>query len=193
MSKQQIRQLGQCSIDGCTSNARARGWCSKHYSRWSRNGNFDPPKRVIGCKVSGCNEKHEARGYCHRHYQQSKYGIVPKVFVDCLHCGLSIKANSYNTKLHPECVKPRLDDQRYRKKFGISLAEYEALLIKQDSACAICKEPQRKKLAVDHDHQSGAVRGLLCGSCNRGIGLLRDNTCILRNAIDYLHAYSERS
>lgn len=182
----QLRTRKQCSIEGCTDNAKARGWCQKHYERWSKHQSFDDPIRVIGCKVTGCKAKHEARGYCHKHYQQTKYGVVPKVFVDCLHCNLPIEAESYSTKLHPECVKPRLDDQRYRKQFGIGLAEYNQLMTAQNGVCAICHQKGKQKLAIDHDHETGKVRGLLCGPCNRGIGLLRDSADLLREAVEYL-------
>lgn len=185
----EFRTYKQCSIEDCTDKVVARGWCSKHYYRWKRHKSFDIAQPPIGCKVDGCKEKHNALGYCHRHYQQTKYGVIPKMLVDCLHCGLPIEADSYNTKLHPQCVKPRVDDQRYRKRFGIGLAEYDALFKAQRGVCAICNKQSDKKLAVDHDHDTGEVRGLLCGACNRGIGLLKDDAQILHKAIEYLKSH----
>lgn len=59
---------------------------------------------------------------------------------------------------------------RYRTAYGITLDEYERLFIEQNGLCAICKaEPIKYKLAVDHDHDTGAVRGLLCPPCNRAL------------------------
>lgn len=59
---------------------------------------------------------------------------------------------------------------RYRTEYGITIEEYEQLFIEQNGLCAICKtEPLKYKLAVDHDHDTGAVRGLLCSRCNRAI------------------------
>ena len=81
------------------------------------------------------------------------------------------------------------------KKFGITLEEYNEMLEIQDGACAICGQPETRKdhrtgetraLAVDHDHATGRVRGLLCTDCNTGIGLLQDDIEILLNAVDYL-------
>jgi hypothetical protein len=82
-----------------------------------------------------------------------------------------------------------------RKKFGISIEEYEAMLAEQNGVCAICKQPERalngytKEVAsmpVDHDHGTGKVRGLLCSHCNRALGLFQDNIKILNSAINYL-------
>lgn len=74
-----------------------------------------------------------------------------------------------------------------KKKYGISYEEYEALRIKQNDRCLICdKEEKNRTLAVDHCHESGRVRGLLCGNCNRGLGLFRDNSELLAKATNYL-------
>jgi len=65
-------------------------------------------------------------------------------------------------------------------------AQYTELLDRQGGSCAICKDKPRDRLVVDHDHESGAVRGLLCGRCNLALGLLRDDTTRIRAAATYL-------
>lgn len=79
------------------------------------------------------------------------------------------------------------------QSFGISLAEYGEMLVAQNGVCAICKQPEThmrngkvKALAVDHDHKTGAIRGLLCFDCNTGIGKLKDDPEVMRSAIQYL-------
>lgn len=75
------------------------------------------------------------------------------------------------------------------KKFGISLEEYKQLCSKQDNKCAICKIDRsllNRNLCVDHDHVTLKVRGLLCDTCNRSIGLLKDDIEVLKSAIIYL-------
>jgi hypothetical protein len=87
-----------------------------------------------------------------------------------------------------------LNDTHQLKKFGLTKEKYNVILKQQNNACAICntKTSQVSKnnticrLAVDHDHKTGKVRGLLCGSCNRALGLLKDSISNLQNAISYL-------
>jgi hypothetical protein len=81
------------------------------------------------------------------------------------------------------------------RNFKISKEEFDILHEKQGNLCAICKNPETVKnkstndiraLAIDHSHVTGKIRGLLCHTCNRGIGLFRDSCEILNNAINYL-------
>lgn len=74
-----------------------------------------------------------------------------------------------------------------KRRFGVSLPEYEDLLKQQDGKCAICGQvDQWFGLAVDHCHGTKKVRGLLCSQCNRGIGMFRDSPDLLRKAAEYL-------
>jgi hypothetical protein len=87
-------------------------------------------------------------------------------------------------------TKNKLKKKEYRliKKYGITLNDYNSLLLKQNGCCKICCEPHKenKTLAVDHCHKTGKVRGLLCHHCNTAIGLLKENPIFLNNAINYL-------
>jgi hypothetical protein len=74
-----------------------------------------------------------------------------------------------------------------RRTYGINLKTYMTIVKKQNGKCAICRE--KKKFVVDHDHKTGAVRGLLCNSCNVGLGHFQDNQSQLANAILYLQGY----
>jgi hypothetical protein len=72
-------------------------------------------------------------------------------------------------------------------KYGITLEEYEVMLKKQNGVCYICKgKPEDKNMAVDHCHDTGKVRGILCENCNRGIGMFKHNVTLLKSAINYL-------
>lgn len=79
---------------------------------------------------------------------------------------------------------------RLRKKYGMSLEGYTTLLDSQGGVCAICGKKQEglryTTLAVDHDHTTGEVRGLLCSNCNRAIGLLGDSFLTVWRAAYYL-------
>jgi hypothetical protein len=75
-----------------------------------------------------------------------------------------------------------------KRKFGITLDDYRAMLEAQGGGCAICAapEPDGQSLHVDHDHETGAVRGLLCFNCNAGLGKFGERIELLSAAVDYL-------
>lgn len=77
------------------------------------------------------------------------------------------------------------------KQYGFTLDQYEVLNQSQNGKCKICGNRNRKsgqsvRLAVDHDHVTGRIRGLLCNTCNRGLGMFRDDAGLLQTAADYL-------
>jgi len=74
---------------------------------------------------------------------------------------------------------------RLVREYGISSEEFDVRLNSQDGVCAICRET-RPRLAVDHCHKTGKIRGLLCFNCNAALGLLKDDPKRLRSAIAYL-------
>jgi hypothetical protein len=93
---------------------------------------------------------------------------------------------NYKTK-HPERHKRSQQNQDLKKKYGITIEEFESLLKAQGNCCAICKTPKNgRRFAVDHDHQTGIIRGILCDGCNIGIGHLKESPKILQAAIKYL-------
>lgn len=82
----------------------------------------------------------------------------------------------------------RLRDIQLRTEHGISKKIYDDMFSAQRGVCAICRQPEtvKKSMPVDHDHATGAIRGLLCGLCNKGLGMFKDKTELLARAIRYL-------
>ena len=78
--------------------------------------------------------------------------------------------------------------------FGLTEEQYDLILIKQGGRCAICKKEctPKKRFAVDHNHMTKRVRGLLCDWCNRGLGLFKDDILRLESAIKYLKSEYEK-
>lgn len=85
----------------------------------------------------------------------------------------------------------------YLRKYGISIQQVKATLLEQRGLCAICSKnilgrallkgtKGRLEFHADHDHKTGVFRGFLCGQCNKGLGLFRDNPAVLESAIAYL-------
>lgn len=76
-----------------------------------------------------------------------------------------------------------------RKKYNMTLDEYEFLKVKQNNKCAICKDHQKfsaEQLCVDRDHSTGKVRGLLCHRCNICLGLIKDDPKRIMEMLKYL-------
>jgi hypothetical protein len=93
-----------------------------------------------------------------------------------------------------EARRYRENPQRYReyerkKRYGIPHGTYDKMLTEQAGRCAICgtdNPAPRRHFSVDHNHNTGIVRGLLCNACNTGIGHLKHSTTILLAAVRYL-------
>ena len=80
----------------------------------------------------------------------------------------------------------RKRDYRLRRTYGLTIGQYDKMLVQQGGRCAICTQTSSTALNVDHDHSTGAVRALLCGECNRGLGAFKDNRVTLQAALNYL-------
>jgi hypothetical protein len=96
-----------------------------------------------------------------------------------------------------EANKEKVAAQRRRswlRKYGITVEDYDRMLTAQGGVCAICGGPPNGagkangRLNVDHDHDTGAVRGLLCSECNAGLGMLQDDAELLQLAAAYVTA-----
>lgn len=110
-----------------------------------------------------------------------------------------LKLRTYQ-KNYREKNREVLSDKERQRTFGITRHEYAELFHRQNGVCAICANPETatrngkvKALAVDHDHKTGNVRGLLCSDCNTGIGKLKDDRNVLLSAVKYLDEHSEES
>lgn len=76
---------------------------------------------------------------------------------------------------------------KLKTKYGLSYEDYLVILEKQNNKCAICGVTPTRRLDVDHNHETGKVRGLLCPKCNRALGSFNDNIVYLSRAIEYLN------
>lgn len=109
---------------------------------------------------------------------------------EALRVGIWQKNNPERVKVNQNKCSQKPKTKKYRrnwalkKHYGISLDRYNEMLSQQNGCCAICRVST--SLHVDHNHRTSKVRGLLCGDCNRGLGLFKDNTESLSTAIQYL-------
>jgi len=95
-------------------------------------------------------------------------------------------------KNHPEITK----NQKLMRDFGITLEQYNTLAKEQNNVCRLCGKTEsqidsrkntQRSLSVDHNHVTGKIRGLLCSTCNVGLGMFKDDTNLLHSAINYLN------
>ena len=109
-----------------------------------------------------------------------------------------VEANRVYQLKYREKNRQVLSDKERERCFGITRQEYAEMFHAQNGVCAICSQPETatrngriKALAVDHDHESGEIRGLLCSDCNTGIGKLKEDRDIMVSAIRYLDKHKK--
>lgn len=97
-----------------------------------------------------------------------------------------------------ESHKKSIRKHTLKKKYGITLEEYDYLFSLQAGVCAICLLPETmknqhglKKMAVDHDHATGRIRSLLCGHCNLAVGNVREDVKIVERLMEYIKKHTE--
>ena len=97
------------------------------------------------------------------------------------------------SKRHPKRFNRLARNQSLLVRYGITIEEYEKIFEDQGNCCAICKgtstksmSEERTSFSVDHCHETGKVRGILCNQCNRGLGMLGDSLESLKSALTYL-------
>lgn len=103
-----------------------------------------------------------------------------------------LKTRREYTERNRAVIRERRKHYRLVNDFGISLAEYQRLLAAQKGLCQICGQPNNRverTLAVDHNHITGKLRGLLCDRCNLGLGHFNYNKELLKKAVDYLETH----
>lgn len=168
------------------------------------------PYKKYECKnFSSCEgliAKKSENGYCRKCYscisskrQRDRYKASDFV-VDSKKCATcnEVKGSSEFTKathskdgLFSYCKICKSFNDRYRK-YGVTRKEYENLLKIQANKCKLCDSEDsgtykhKHAFSVDHCHITGKIRGLLCNTCNRGLGLFKDNIKLLEKAVKYL-------
>jgi len=137
--------------------------------------------------------------FCAKKRHESVCVAEPVIFAHrCKHTDRRVYArglcvNCYTTSRRRANMKPgrpRSGATRYhlKRRYGITQERYDELNVLQGGLCAICKRTcvTGRSLAVDHDHETMEVRGLLCMRCNRGIAMLREDPVVLKNAAEYM-------
>jgi len=183
-----------CTTEGCTRIGRSKlrpSTCQACHAREHyHKKNPDAPRHPLGhygkwkgvkCQADGCERDAYSLGYC-----------VP--------CGNKVRYAQRKAEGTHYCPEAR-SRAHLKMRYGITGAEYDQLFAAQGGTCAICAEPPHegntpttwkvRRLAVDHCHDTGKVRALLCNECNL-IVKHRNNVGVLRKAIEYLEHHARR-
>lgn len=195
-----------CTVSGCGKRHKAAGFCASHYARHKRGVETAVVLRTRDrtphehCSEHGCLEPVKARGVCKMHYARLlRHGFTKnrdrqKPRKPCSFPGCD--SHAYTRGL---CNQHYLRERMLKSKFDLSPEQLAAMMEKQNGLCAICGKPPRTRhgltgkvisISADHSHVTGAVRGLLCDQCNRGLGLFQDSPSLLRAAAAYLDRHA---
>ena len=198
------RKENAAVCEGCKEfkPIHAKGLCDKCYGRFQRHGDTSRERKKKGDTLcTYCNEKPmHAKGYCKGCYQRYRatgspeYRRVPDI---CSAKGCKNRSVAHGLceeHKHHQWTKRKAADSHLVRNFNITIEDYEQMLKDQNNVCAICGQAETKvysgkviSLAVDHCHDTGAVRGLLCSKCNTALGGFNDSQEILEKAINYLN------
>ena len=119
-------------------------------------------------KCSQCKKEKAYSEFYKRHETKDGYRY------ECKKC---VSANGKKPKAIKAAKKARL-----KYKYGITIEEAQRI---QETPCEICGDASKASV-IDHNHQTGLVRGALCNTCNQGIGLLKDSPIVVEKALEYL-------
>ena len=134
-----------------------------------------------------CRKCGEVKNLLESFYRQRKDPTLKSSYsYECKECTVERVKKNHNPS--------RSRQLHLKRKYGLTFAEYDKMLNEQNNCCAVCggtKPGGRwKSFAVDHDHVTGRVRGLLCKSCNIALGEVNDDLTTLKNMINYLSKHT---
>ncbi len=203
VQRKYVVNSGKCSVEGCENHSFAKNLCQAHYNRaadplktaWkqirSRNPDqfpetwerFDKFLADVGSRPS---PKHQLRRID---------GDKP-FSADNVRWQGPVSTNGHKWSKEEAAAYDKA--WTLKKKYGLSVEQYDRMVAVQNGCCAICggkeshvhKSGKLKDLSVDHCHTTNAVRGLLCSNCNRGIGYLNDSIERVDRAAAYLRKYA---
>lgn len=143
----------------------ARGWCAQCYTNAKQRKDFVKVGRARKQVRCGHDSRYAGDGLCQACYSRE------------------------HRRKNPE-KRRRWAHRAKIAVYGLTEEAYDALYKAQEGRCAICRDEllESRRIHIDHNHQTGKVRGLLCSGCNRALGMLGDSVAGVRRALEYLIA-----
>lgn len=184
---------GKCSVESCRRGSFAYGFCHIHYMRWKRHGDPEAGQEFWIDLDETVPEGFRLCRQCRKVKPESDYYTVTyKNGGTKLHSWCKPCTNAYNST---DEYRANARMRRIQKKYGLSVEEYEALLL---AKCQVCgraeaqedgRNGQSRRLHIDHDHETGKVRGALCHWCNCSLGMLNEDPERIRALADYIERH----
>lgn len=194
-----------CKYGNCKQQTLAGGYCFYHKVENNLGRKIKIlPKSERVCQFDGCNKKYECGGFCRQHYRMKRFGKELKPLEIRIplkkHPKCKIDGCFKKTRCKGLCAtcysrqRPKNYQKQKYKIHKITVEKYVELLEKQNNVCAICEKVCQtgRRLAIDHDHETQQLRGLLCSRCNMGLGLFGDNSKLLIMASQYLENHKKK-
>ena len=173
---------GVCSLDFCGRATRSPYFklCSGHQTQKQRGKPFAPIRerksRLKSDGMKSCPMCDEVKPVAKFHKNKS---TADGLCTYCKQCSSQYEKDRWHKR------KPVAQERYFRQTYNLTPNQIEQMLEDQGGVCAICGEEPKRRV-VDHCHDSGRVRGILCDTCNRCLGLLKDNVDVLMSAAAYL-------
>ena len=185
------RTLTLCQDCGKLKERHAHGLCATCYTRKQRASNPEPYRAAVRRAYARNREANNTRSRAYyianRERLRSRQSERDAIRRD------EIRAYQQQYQQdHASELRSYMREYKLSRKYHITTAEFAAMLEKQRGLCAICEGPQTWKnrggkyvLVIDHDHETGQVRGLLCGACNTALGHV-ERAAWLKRALAYI-------
>lgn len=164
-----------------SKNAKQREYYQQHiekYRQYARDHNvYVPHPKPL---ATHCKQGHEYTA--ENTYTYSLTKNPTKTVRQCKACGLEKR----------QCRSSVIRGNHLKRKFGITLEQYDAMLLSQGNCCAVCKSPEPGGMGsfhVDHCHDTGKIRSLLCIMCNTALGRVKDNPELLEALAAYVRQH----
>lgn len=173
-----------CIFDGCDRQHKASGYCATHYVQHKRGDVLKPLKRTLKrCSFNGCTNDMSSSGYCRPHYQQHVAGNgMREVLEKQINAGKICEVISCDNPAHAK----GLCKTCYNRFLKYDITKEE--LISLDYVCEVCGAATW--LHIDHDHNTGNVRGVLCHPCNTSLGQLKEDPDRIMRLADYARKWN---
>lgn len=153
---------------------------------------------IVTKKCSKCQESKPLGDFCKYHLSKDGHNSVCKACVKAYTQENIEKVRKYKNDYYyanrEKCIEK--DRKNYlKRKYNVTVEWFEEQLDRQNGKCMICGTTEgggkSSTLHVDHNHETGQIRGLLCQPCNTGLGLFKENTELLEKAIHYVNKFKQ--